>query len=253
MFTRYWPLTKLKRARCCSSDDVSVCKDGNEQIKLWAMKLARSSAVRDQSRCTYAEERRHVPRRAPRRGGAGAMLAATHCSSVLGPRWVRVVAAFSACVLLLLLAAGLKTSRQAPVPRAFVPLASDLSSPLCDWRTAGPFAGARPADEAALAAAVLHAAEAKWDSVGGSAGAAPACDPAGCFVAVRSAPVFMSVGAVSIVAASADQVRHDAHACRPAPDVAPPGVGSAARVRPEPRSRGRRARPWRRAAVSGGC
>ena len=138
------------------------------------------------------------------------LTAKAHWQSVLGSRLFRVVAGFSACVLALLVIAGLKTSRQAPPARAFVPLGSDLNAPSCDWRTAGPFAGARPADEAALAALVQHTAEAKWERGGGGAGAAPACDPAGCFIAVRSAPVFMSVGAVSFVAGSADQVRHGA-------------------------------------------
>jgi hypothetical protein len=110
----------------------------------------------------------------------------------------------------LLLLAALKPGRHAAAPRAFVPLASDLSAPSCDWRSTGPLAGARPADEAALAAAVLRTEDSTWLPAGG---APSACDQATCFVAVRSAPVFMSVGAVSFAASSAGEVRRSTRAC----------------------------------------
>jgi hypothetical protein len=96
-----------------------------------------------------------------------------------------------------------------PPPRVFVPLSDGdgVRAPLCDWRASAPQDGPPPASAAALAARVLHA-PAQWPAARGSG--APVCaSPSGCHVVTRSAPMFMSRGALAFEAAgdSAQQAR----------------------------------------------
>jgi hypothetical protein len=122
------------------------------------------------------------------------------------PRVLRAAAALAPLLLLLCLA--LRPQLPPPPPRAFVPLPNDLHAARCDWRASVLLPGPPPADAVALVSALRDNATAWAPVAGGDAAVvtAPCAGLGGCHVLVRSAPVFLSRGALAF-AAGADQAR----------------------------------------------